>query len=144
MSESGKKRPKSLAGKVWYFLWEDDSIWSWIVNIVLAFIIIKFMIYPGLGLMFGTEFPIVAVISGSMEHDGSFEQWWNSQEKWYAEKGITENEFLDYPLKNGFNKGDLIVLFGAKPPQIQRGDIIVFKSYTKEPIIHRIIEIEKN
>ncbi len=41
---------------------------SWIVNIVLAFVLIKFIVYPGLGLLFGTTHPVVAVVSGSMEH----------------------------------------------------------------------------
>ncbi len=54
--------------KVWWFIWEDDSLLSWIVNIVLAFILIKFIVYPGLGLLLGTNYPVVAVVSGSMEH----------------------------------------------------------------------------
>ncbi len=59
---------KTAWKKIWYFIWESDSIWSWLVNIVLAFIIIKFIVYPGIGLMMGTGYPIVAVVSGSMEH----------------------------------------------------------------------------
>jgi len=54
--------------KTWHFIWESDSILSWIVNVILAFIIIKFIIYPVLGFAFQTDYPIVAVVSGSMEH----------------------------------------------------------------------------
>lgn len=54
--------------KFWNFLWYDDSIWSWIVNIIVAFILIKFVVYPILSLLLGTGLPIVAVVSGSMEH----------------------------------------------------------------------------
>lgn len=54
--------------RFWKFLWEDDSILSWCVNLLLAFIVIKFVIYPVLGLLFATNFPVVAVVSGSMEH----------------------------------------------------------------------------
>ena len=54
--------------KLWYFLWEENSVWSWIANIALAFILIKFVVYPGIGLILGTNYPIVAVVSGSMEH----------------------------------------------------------------------------
>ena len=50
--------------KIWKFLWKDDSVWSWIVSIILAFLIVKFAIYPFLGLILGTGFPIVAVVSG--------------------------------------------------------------------------------
>jgi signal peptidase I len=66
---SGKKgRFRSASKKVWNFIWNDDSVWSWIVNIVLAFVIIKFIFYPAIGLALGTNHPIVAVISESMEH----------------------------------------------------------------------------
>lgn len=54
--------------KTWNFIWNDDSLLSWLVNIVLAFVLIKFIIYPGIGFLLGTNFPIVAVVSGSMEH----------------------------------------------------------------------------
>ena len=67
-----KKKNKSTWQKIWYFIWEDDSVLSWIVNIILAFVLIKFIVYPGLGLVFGTDFPVVAVVSGSMEHEGNF------------------------------------------------------------------------
>jgi signal peptidase I len=62
------KKIKKLLKKGWHFIWEDDSVASWIVNIVLAFILIKFIIYPGLGWAMGTTHPVVAVVSGSMEH----------------------------------------------------------------------------
>jgi len=54
--------------KIWNFIWNDNSVWSWLVNIVLAFLLIKFVVYPLLGLALGTNYPIVAVVSGSMEH----------------------------------------------------------------------------
>jgi signal peptidase I len=59
---------KKTLKQVWYFIWESDSIWSWLVNIVLAFVIIKFLVYPGLGFLLQTDYPVVAVVSGSMEH----------------------------------------------------------------------------
>jgi signal peptidase I len=65
----GGKQVKKGLRKVWWFIWESDSIWSWVVNILLAFIIIKFLVYPGLGLMLGTTHPVVAVVSSSMEHN---------------------------------------------------------------------------
>ena len=73
-----KKDYKALIGYIWFFIWEDDSVWSWIINIILAFVIIKFMVYPIIGLTLTTSHPIVAVVSGSMEHDGSFDDWWSS------------------------------------------------------------------
>jgi signal peptidase I len=135
--------------KLWWFIWEDDSIYSWIVNIILAFVLIKFLVYPALGFLLGTSYPVVAVVSGSMEHDGSFDNWWNSraicsiaackQKDWYNEKGITKDEFKTFIFKNGFNTGDIIILLGKKPKDIQIGDVIVFTSNKPYPIIHRVI-----
>jgi len=59
---------KQYAKKVWHFLWYEDSIWSWIANIIIAFILIKFVVYPLISLLLATQLPIVAVVSGSMEH----------------------------------------------------------------------------
>ncbi|MBU0614733.1 MAG: signal peptidase I [Nanoarchaeota archaeon] len=134
-----KKQLKRDWKKIWHFIWHEDSIWSWIVNIVLAFVLIKFIVYPGLGLALGTGFPIVAVVSSSMEHQGNLENWWGSNQKWYEEKGINFDEFKSFPFKTGFNKGDIMVLIGKSPEKIKIGDIIVFKSSRPDPIIHRVI-----
>ncbi|MBU0628221.1 MAG: signal peptidase I [Nanoarchaeota archaeon] len=135
-----KKKVKSALKKTWWFIWEDDSIWSWIVNIILAFVLIKFIVYPGLGLLFSTSYPIVAVVSGSMEHDGSFNNWWSSQQSWYVSRNITQEEFSDFRFKNGFNKGDIMILYGKKPKDIQIGDVVVFRSARPDPIIHRVVK----
>ncbi len=142
---------KEILKKTWWFIWESDSWWSWPVNLLLAFILIKFIVYPGLGFIFGTAFPVVAVVSGSMEHDGSFSDWWLSsaycsascsQEDWYAGYGITEEQFKEFSFKNGFNKGDIMVLKGVEPKNIKIGDVLVFQSaYGNEPIIHRVVAI---
>ena len=148
-----KQEIKKILKKTWHFIWESNSIWSWIVNIILAFVIIKFLVYPGLGLILSTSYPIVAVVSGSMEHDGSFDQWWESpalcdkkectQNIYYQEFNITKEEFLEFSLKNGFNQGDIMVLRGADPENIKLGDILVFTSNRPDPIIHRVIKIWK-
>ena len=126
---------------LWKFIWEDNSLISWIVNIVLAFILVKFIIYPGLGLVFGTTHPVVAVVSGSMEHDGSFDEWWSPQEKWYSNMKITKDEFKTFKFSKGFNKGDIMILRGEKAKNIDVGDVIVFRSMnSKDPIIHRVVK----
>lgn len=136
----GKKKIKKVLKKVWWFIWEDDSIWSWLVNIVLAFVLIKFLVYPGLGLILGTNYPIVAVVSESMEHNMAFDDWWDKNKEWYIEGGIAKEKFLSFPLKNGFYKGDIMVLVGKEPESLNVGDVIVFKSNKPDPIIHRIVK----
>ncbi len=143
-----KKKPKAILKKVWHFVWEDNSIWSWIVNIVLAFILIKYIVYPGLGLALGTTYPIVAVVSSSMEHNSlNFDDWWQNSEEYYSGIEIVKNSFEKFPLKNGFNKGDIMILWRTNSNNIKIGDVIVFKSARTnpkpDPIIHRVIIIEE-
>ncbi|MBW2981115.1 signal peptidase I [Candidatus Woesearchaeota archaeon] len=141
-----RKQIKKLFRKTWHFIWEDNSIWSWLVNIVLAFILIKFIVYPGLGFILSTSHPIVAVVSSSMEHNADFEEWWSRSGVWYASNNITKDDFLGFSLRAGFNKGDIMVLKGGKPKDIKIGDVIVFRSARvnpkPDPIIHRIVQIE--
>ena len=126
--------------KIWKFIWHDDSILSFIVNIILAFVVVKFIIYPGLGFLLGTTYPLVAVVSSSMEHNNlDFDEWWNKNNGWYENHGIAKESFLNYKMKNGFNKGDIIVL--RKASNLEKGDIIVFRSNNINPIIHRIVNV---
>ncbi len=125
--------------KIWRFVWNDNSIWSWIINALLAFVIIKFLVYPGLGLVLQTSNPVVAVISNSMQHQSDFDSWWESMEPFYEKHNITKEQFKGFKMSNGFNTGDIIILKGKKPDRIMEGDIIVFYGGQTEPIIHRVI-----
>lgn len=135
-----KKDFKKILKGIWYFIWEDNSIWSWLINVVLAFILIKFIVYPGLGFLLTTSHPIVAVVSESMVHDSNFEKWWEKNGQWYIDNEIEKDEFEKFSLKNGFNKGDIMVLKGKKPDDIGVGDVIVFRSTRPDPIIHRVVK----
>ncbi|HII15959.1 MAG TPA: signal peptidase I [Nanoarchaeota archaeon] len=137
------QKAKKLLHNIWYFIWEDDSIESWVVNVILAFVLVKFVIYPLLGLMLSTSYPVVAVVSGSMEHNGlGFDAWWEENHEWYEENGFSLETMQDAKLKNGFSKGDIIVLRGAKPEKVKKGDVIVYSTDRyKYPIIHRVAKI---
>ena len=143
-----------LLKKVWRFIWDEDSIWSWLANIVLAFILIKFIVYPGLGFVLGTQFPIVAVVSGSMEHEQrTFNDWWqtpcctsqqcttkNNHEDIYKNQNITKAKFETFPYTSGFNKGDIMILQSAT--NLKQGNVIVFMAEGRnDPIIHRLVKI---
>ena len=134
----------SLLKKLWHFLWHDDSLWSWVVNLVLAFLIVKFLLYPGIGWMLDTDYPIVAVVSGSMEHDETFAAWWGNNKEFYAAYNITQEQFQAFSFSQGFNKGDIIVLHGEEPKAIKVGEVIVYQnSISSYPIIHRVIALEE-
>ncbi len=146
--------------KIWHFIWEEDSLMSWLVNIILAFLIIKFLLYPFIGLLLGTSYPIVAVVSSSMEHGlvednndlyylcGNYYNgktkldYWSTCGSWYEEKGITKKEFDSYIFKNGFNKGDIIILTSKK--NVEKGDVIVFWANRAYPIIHRVVDVNES
>ena len=129
--------------KIWHFIWEEDSLLSWVVNVILAFILVKFVIYPGLGFLLATTHPLVAVVSNSMEHDGlGFDNWWSQKGNWYLEKGIDKNEFNGFAFNKGFDMGDIMVLRGSKPENINIGDVIVFWGRSSNPIIHRVVSVE--
>ncbi len=141
---SKEPRQQSLAKKIWLFIWEDDSILSWVVNVILAFILVKFVIYPVLGFMLGTGYPIVAVISSSMEHRSmGFDSWWENNKGWYLENDIAKGMLSEAKFKNGFNKGDIIILVGKNPEDIKKMDVVVYSSDSyKYPIIHRVVQID--
>lgn len=131
---------KDTARKFWHIVWEEDSVLSWIFNIGLAFLLMKFLIYPGLGLILNTSHPVVAVISGSMEHNAlEFDEWYDNQKDFYTSYNISKERFSDFPLANGINTGDIIVLTGPPAGKIKLGDIIVFTKSGPEPIIHRTV-----
>ncbi|MFA5141880.1 MAG: signal peptidase I [Candidatus Woesearchaeota archaeon] len=132
---------KETAKKVWNFVWYEDSFLSLLANIVIAFILIKYMVYPGLGLVFGTSLPLVAVVSSSMHHEGNFEQWWMNAQSQYEPRGITESQFMQFPLINGFDKGDIMLIYGATTENLKIGDIVIFDSNRPNPIIHRVIKM---
>ena len=142
---------KEVAKKVWNFLWNDDSLLSWIVSLALAFIIVKFIFFPLLSLIFATQLPLVVVESGSMHHPGSFignaiglqnnfELWWQEKGSWYESQGINKEQVEDWPLKTGLEIGDIVLVSGHGKPEI--GDIIIFNANQKHPLIHRIVNIE--
>jgi len=151
-NKSGRLRENSR--KAWRWFWKDDSLWSWLVNVIVAFLVIRYIIYPLLGLALGTNFPIVAVVSESMEHglhddllcgqkfdafQESFDNYWDICGKWYEDRGITKEKFAKFPFRDGFDKGDVIILWRANKDNLQIGDILVFQSTKPQPIIHRIV-----
>lgn len=147
---------KDSTKKIWNFIWYDESVWSWITNIILAFVIVKYLFYPVLGFLLGTQYPIVAVVSGSMDHTNSFNEWWESvcriehiseesikQKDIYGKFNITNKDFMNFKFYNGFNRGDIMILISSNNFKI--GDVLVFNSNHKfDPIIHRVITKNEN
>lgn len=131
---------KEWLKKAWNFIWHDDSPLSFAANVLIAIILIQFVIYPIMGLALGTKYPVVAIVSGSMQHNGAdFDDWWSVKQMEYAPFGIIYGDFKDYRFTNGLNKGDIVFL--TRPNNLKAGDVIVFVANQQEPIIHRIVYV---
>ena len=128
-------------GKIWHFLIHEDSWRSFLVNAILIILIGKFLLYPGIGAVMGNDFPIVAVVSGSMDHQGKdLDAWWTTNGAWYEQNGIAKSDFEQFYLKDGFKKGDVILVKDKGMDEIAIGDTIVYNSgYRQYPIIHRVV-----
>jgi len=146
------KKPNK-ARQAWNWIWHSDSALSWVVALVLAFIVVKFIFFPALTFLLGTQLPLVVVESSSMEHPGSFvgnvigaennfEVWWREKGEWYEQNGIDKEDTTSWELRTGFDKGDIMIVYGRFQPEV--GDVIIFEANTKHPIIHRIISINGN
>ncbi len=134
----------SIIGKIWHFLIHEDSWLSFFVAAILIILIGKFLFYPAIGIVFGTKFPVVAVVSNSMNHQGKdFDTWWNIHENQYKGYNLTKSDFEQYRFKNGFNKGDVLVVMGRDISKIKKGDTVVYiTSERSDPIIHRTVKAD--
>jgi len=133
-----------------FLLWQDNSFKGWIFSLIILFVFIKFIFFPFLNLVTGTELPMAIVESCSMYHQGnvfsSFDNWFDRHETKYESANITKTEFEEFVLRRGFSKGDILFIIKANPEKLKVGDIIAFNAGTTgTPVIHRIIKIqEKN
>lgn len=146
-------------------MWNDDSLLSYLVMIIFSLVVIKFLFLPGLGLIFGNSYPIVVIVTGSMEHkvvDGqlcstqfiplsgsvSLDKYWEICGNYYEKNlSLNKSSFSQYRFNSGLNIGDVMFLFGMNPKNIQLGDILVFKAqdggyfYSQNgPVIHRVVK----
>ncbi len=155
--------------KTWHWIWNSDSLLSWIVALIIIFIFVKYIFFPILSLVMGTSLPLAGVESSSMDHQivnddfgnlnlcgaqysdeekeyVDFNEYWELCGNWYEEHNISKETFLTFDLKNGFKKGDILIVWGRFSPGI--GDIIIFKpnedSRAPRPIVHRIIKIDNS
>ncbi|HLD97810.1 MAG TPA: hypothetical protein VI815_00630 [Candidatus Nanoarchaeia archaeon] len=142
--EKNKNSFTQIIKKSWNYLWNGDSLLSWALFMVIVFLIIKFIFFPMLSFVTGTNLPIVIVESCSMHHNpADLEKWWSENKDWYEPRGITQDDFESFPINTGFTKGDIFFVVGAKKTNIEVGDTIIFSSgISNRPIIHRIVGLD--
>jgi len=136
---------KKFWERFWFILWKDQSAKGWILSLIIIFVFIKFIFFPGLSLITGTTLPLAIVESCSMYHAdnmlSSLDNWWPNQEKKYSDFQIVKEEFNKFRLKRGFTKGDILFIKGIKPEKVKIGDTIIFNAGRQNPIIHRVVNI---
>ena len=141
-------KAKEAWKKFWFLIWKDDSFKGWVFSIVFIFIFIKFIFFPTLGFITGTSLPLAIVESCSMYHQGNLfsdtDEWWDRHEKKYAFFLINSLDFQEFPFQKGFNKGDILLIVKAKPEKLEEGDVIIFNSNQRNPVIHRIVKIKED
>ena len=122
----------------------EDSIASFVVDAILIVVLGKFVLFPLIGMLMGSAFPVVAVVSGSMDHnDMGFESWWLANQEAYESYGMGGADFEQFPQNNGFEKGDVLVIKGISVNELKVGDVIVYSVVNRrDPIIHRIVSLD--
>lgn len=138
---------KDYWNKFWFLLWKDDSMKGWIFSVVFLFIFIKLIFFPVLSITTGTTLPLAIVESCSMFHEGNyfsnFDNFWETKGNKYEDFNLEKDSFLNFKFRKGFNKGDILFIVGTPASKLNIGDVIVFQSPGRNPIIHRIMEIEE-
>lgn len=139
---------KESLKKFFNWMWNSESIASYLVFLVFAYIIIKLIFFPVLSFGFQTKLPLAIVESCSMFHEGNFfsdfNLWWNNSKEKYVSFNITKENFEKFRFNTGLNKGDVILITGVSPENLKIGEILVFASPDGRAIIHRIVAIKNN
>ena len=135
---------ESAFRKFWNWLWNSNSVLSWVVSFILAFLIVRFIFYPLIGLLLGSSIPLVVIESGSMEHFADFDKWFEAQQEDYARMSITEEQVQEWHFRSGLNKGDIAIIKGEDFSKLEVGDVIVFRpSSQNKAVIHRVVEVNQ-
>jgi hypothetical protein len=110
-----------------------------------------------LGLILSTRLPVVAIVSNSMEHGAAssypcgkmmnnyvenFDNWWMLCSYTYEDFGITKEDFVNFPFKDGMKAGDMAIVQGSTEYRV--GDVIVYQAGQEAPIIHRIVAVNED
>ena len=128
-------------------IWNREKIdWKREIKEYLEAIIVAIIIYFAfkyiLVFALGANPPFAVVVSGSMHHSEEFDSWWQYNAEEYARHGIDEEMFTTFPSKNGFSRGDIVII--KRDESIEVGDIIVFKVPSMSvPIVHRVVRISE-
>ena len=155
------------------YIFKGEDFISHVLFFVVLLILFKFILLPSVGFVMNTPYPLTAVVSESMEQRMSSNQvcgqrvesddtrdFWEICGEYYKEQfQISREEFESFRFSSGFNRGDVMIVYGRAAESIEVGDVILFKGQDKVtlpdgtqeslfylnfgPIIHRVVQIEE-
>lgn len=152
------------------YVFKGDDLLSHALFFVFLFVLFKFILLPSVGFLMNTQYPMTVIVSGSMEQDlnsktmcgfiipNAANNFWDVCGSYYENNlNISKSEFSTYPYSEGLNRGDIIIVYGKRASEIEKGDVILFKGQDKVtlednsqeslfylrygPIIHRVVSI---
>ncbi len=135
-----------LGGIAAYFLLRkrNNKVAKRMIIVGIVMIPVNLVINPLLGIILGTEYPIVCMESRSMQHDYAEAHYDWLESRFGYSRGIIDS----WPFKNGFSMGDILVIQGSSNYSL--GDVILFRlkgiSMSEYPrfrealIPHRVVE----
>ena len=128
-----------IAANVAVFKLGETDIMAYVYLGIIAALLLNRAL--GLGFLLNTDLPVVAVVSDSMTHDSLVEK--NHYEFLEKNLGYSREEVDSWPIKNGFLKGDVLVVRGVPEEDLKVGEVVVFDIEGQNtPIVHRIVKIE--
>lgn len=130
---------ENIIKKIYNFLWVSESPTSYIAFVIIAFIVLRFIAFPGFLMVTGYS-DVAAVVSGSMIHNS--DQFFHNHDSWLEFNGFTKEELSEWPYQNGLDVGDVIFVKSVEAEEINVGDVILFNS-PRGQIIHRVVFVNK-
>lgn len=150
--------------RYWTYVHDENVYLGWVIDLILAILLIQLVIFPLLSFGLGTDLPVVAVVSTSMEHNINvnergqyfmcgktfasresvdFDFWWNNCGSWYENNAdIGKEDFQEFTFSNGFNEGDVMIVKGTRIEDVEVGQVLVFEASRRSiPIIHRVVSV---
>lgn len=130
-SGSGKK---SGLRETWKSL---NQGWKGTLLYVFLGVALALLTKQALAVGLGSEMPVVAVVSPSMQHDNAMETHYS----WLSERLGYSKDYIDsWTVPTGFMIGDMPIVKGEDGYKV--GDVIVYSvPGQKFPIIHRVIKV---
>jgi signal peptidase I len=139
MEEKKKPSVKDCLKKAYNFLWKEESLMSYAVFIIIAFVVLRFVAFPGMLMLTGYS-DIAAVVSTSMQHTDLTNHTFN---EWLNFHNFSTEEVAKWPYLDGLNVGDVIAVKNVSAEDIKPGDVILFYSDNVQ-VIHRVMYVKES